>query len=231
MEWLSQRCPLLPAAQGCPRPGRGTLLLVVILSLPMYPVLRSLALQLHSAVTGSYVSGTHSIAFINCLNEQIAKDIARYFWKGELEESTEILLVSDNSPCHKNPCPSQPQPKGAAGWFGEGGTNVPEIWDSTKTPSTCLRAWQGVLGVAARLSPSHCHHRGHPLGKSPGRAPVTPLAMPDRCSGTAHAGLLHPLYFSLVFCFVLVFLLSTVSENKDVQNRRIVQLRQIHPSL
>ncbi|XP_075628320.1 protein CutA isoform X2 [Balearica regulorum gibbericeps] len=93
MEWLSQRCPLLPAAQGCPRPGRGTLLLVVTLSLLMYPVLRSLALQLHSAVTGSYISGTHSIAFINCLNEQIARDIARYFWKGELEESTEILLL------------------------------------------------------------------------------------------------------------------------------------------
>ncbi|XP_032855473.1 protein CutA isoform X2 [Tyto alba] len=93
MEWLSQRCPVLPTAQGCPRPGRGTLLLVVILSLLMYPVLRSLALQLHSAVTGSYISGTHSIAFINCLNEQIAKDLARYFWKGELEESTEILLL------------------------------------------------------------------------------------------------------------------------------------------
>lgn len=44
----------------------------------MYPVLRSLTLQLHSAITGSYISGTHSIAFINCLNEQIAKDIARY---------------------------------------------------------------------------------------------------------------------------------------------------------
>lgn len=44
----------------------------------LYPVLRSLALQLHAALTGSYVSGTHSIAFINCLNEQIAKDIARY---------------------------------------------------------------------------------------------------------------------------------------------------------
>jgi len=51
---------------------------VVTLSLLMYPVLRGLALQLHSAVTGSYVSGTHSIAFVNCLNEQIAKDIARY---------------------------------------------------------------------------------------------------------------------------------------------------------
>uniref|UniRef100_A0A8C6ZLZ5 CutA divalent cation tolerance homolog n=1 Tax=Nothoprocta perdicaria TaxID=30464 RepID=A0A8C6ZLZ5_NOTPE len=84
------------------------------LSFLMYPVLRSLALQVHSAVTGSYISGTHSVAFINCINEQIAKDIARaimdkklaacvnilpktstlYFWKGEIEESTEILLVS-----------------------------------------------------------------------------------------------------------------------------------------
>uniref|UniRef100_A0A8D2PMJ1 Uncharacterized protein n=1 Tax=Zosterops lateralis melanops TaxID=1220523 RepID=A0A8D2PMJ1_ZOSLA len=72
---------------------------------------------LHSAVTGSYIPGTHSIAFVTCLNEHIARDIARYgllppllacltapkcsifpchsvyFWKGELEESTEILLV------------------------------------------------------------------------------------------------------------------------------------------
>ncbi|OXB67104.1 hypothetical protein ASZ78_005677 [Callipepla squamata] len=112
MEALGPRCPL-PTSQGCPRPGRGTVLLVMTLSLLMYPMLRSLALQLHSAITGSYVSGTHSIVFINCLNEQIAKDIARgimdkklaayvnilpkssalYFWKGELEESTEILLL------------------------------------------------------------------------------------------------------------------------------------------
>uniref|UniRef100_A0A669P3V0 Uncharacterized protein n=1 Tax=Phasianus colchicus TaxID=9054 RepID=A0A669P3V0_PHACC len=75
--------------------------------------LASLALQLHSAITGSYISGTHPMVFINCLNEQIAKDIARdimgkklaayvnilpkssplCFWKGELEESTEILLL------------------------------------------------------------------------------------------------------------------------------------------
>ncbi|XP_021269630.1 protein CutA isoform X2 [Numida meleagris] len=92
MEALGPRCPL-PTAQGCSRPGRGTVLLVMMLSLLMYPLLRSLALQLHSAITGSYVSGTHSIVFINCLNEQTAKDIARYFWKGELEESTEILLL------------------------------------------------------------------------------------------------------------------------------------------
>ncbi|NWU84629.1 CUTA protein, partial [Onychorhynchus coronatus] len=86
---------------------------VVTLAVLMYPLLRGLALQLHSALTGSYIPGTSSMAFINCLNEQIAKDIARaimdkklaaqvnilpkssalYFWKGELEESTEILLI------------------------------------------------------------------------------------------------------------------------------------------
>ncbi|KAM6243595.1 protein CutA isoform 2-T2 [Porphyrio hochstetteri] len=94
--------PVFPGEVDTPGPGhtaRGRLQdvssagKVLTLSLLMYPVLRSLALQLHSAVTGSYISGTHSIAFINCLNEQIAKDIARYFWKGELEESTEILLL------------------------------------------------------------------------------------------------------------------------------------------
>ncbi|XP_025950298.2 protein CutA [Dromaius novaehollandiae] len=112
MEWLSQRCQQ-PGTSSCSRPGRLALLLAMALSLLMYPMLKSLALQLHSAVTGSYISGTHSIAFINCLNEEIAKDIARaimdkklaacvnilpktsalYFWKGEIEESTEILLL------------------------------------------------------------------------------------------------------------------------------------------
>ncbi|NXR44165.1 CUTA protein, partial [Hippolais icterina] len=85
------------------------LALLVLLS----PLLRGLALHLHSALTGSYVPGTHSIALVSCLNEHIARDIARaimdkklaahinilpkssalYFWKGELEESTEILLL------------------------------------------------------------------------------------------------------------------------------------------
>ncbi|MEE6505107.1 hypothetical protein FKM82_005441 [Ascaphus truei] len=79
----------------------------------MYPVLESICSQIHSTLTGSYISGTHSVAFINCPNEQIAKEIARgilekklaasvnimpktsslYIWKGEIEESTEILLV------------------------------------------------------------------------------------------------------------------------------------------
>ncbi|NWZ99005.1 CUTA protein, partial [Nesospiza acunhae] len=86
---------------------------VLALLVLLYPLLRGLALQLHSALTGSYVPGTHSVVFVTCLNEHIARDIARaimdrrlaacvnilpkssalYFWKGELEESTEILLL------------------------------------------------------------------------------------------------------------------------------------------
>ncbi|NXG14600.1 CUTA protein, partial [Grallaria varia] len=86
---------------------------VVALAVLLYPLLRGLALRLHSALTGAYMPGTHSVAFIGGLNEHVAKDIARaimdkklaasvnilpesstlYFWKGELEESTEILLV------------------------------------------------------------------------------------------------------------------------------------------
>ncbi|XP_063209142.1 protein CutA isoform X2 [Chroicocephalus ridibundus] len=228
MEWLSQRCPLLPAAQGCPRPGRGTLLLVVTLSLLMYPVLRSLALQLHSAITGSYVSGTHSIAFINCLNEQIAKDIARYFWKGQLEESTEILLVSDNSPRPENPHPRQPQPKGAAGWFGEDSTNLPEIGTVSRDPEhppagMAVMAEGGSLTLPLILPPQGAFHR-----KGPRKGCQAP-AMLDGRSRTVNTGLLRPLYCSPGFCFV--FSLSADSENKNIQNRRIVQLRQIHPPL
>ncbi|NXD39751.1 CUTA protein, partial [Copsychus sechellarum] len=86
---------------------------VLTLLVLMFPLLRGLALQLHSALTGSYIPGTHSMAFIACLSEPTARDIARaimdkklaacvnilpkssalYFWKGELEESTEILLL------------------------------------------------------------------------------------------------------------------------------------------
>ncbi|RMB93327.1 hypothetical protein DUI87_30021 [Hirundo rustica rustica] len=91
----------------------GVLSEVLTLLVLVYPLLQGLAVQLHSALTGRYIPGTHSIAFVNCLNEQIARDIARaimdkrlaacvnilpkssalYFWKGELEESTEILLL------------------------------------------------------------------------------------------------------------------------------------------
>ncbi|CAK7293912.1 Protein CutA homolog [Vulpes lagopus] len=109
MDRLGSRCPL----PGSLRPSVLTCLLVLTASFVSYPMLRTLSLQLHSAVTGSYVSGTYSVVFVNCPNEQIAREIARavldkklaasvnilpkasslYFWNGEIEEATEILLL------------------------------------------------------------------------------------------------------------------------------------------
>ncbi|KAL6058617.1 hypothetical protein STEG23_038363 [Scotinomys teguina] len=88
---------------------RGQILTAVL----MCPVLRTFGLWFHSSLTGSYVAGTYSIVFVNCPNEQIARDVARaildkklaasvnilpktsslYFWKGDIEESTEVLLL------------------------------------------------------------------------------------------------------------------------------------------
>nr|XP_026264431.1 protein CutA homolog isoform X1 [Urocitellus parryii] len=109
MDRLGSRCPL----PGYSRPSVLICFLILATSFLMYPMLRTLSLQLHSAITGSYISGTHSIVFVNCPNEQIARDIARgildkklaasvnilpktsslFFWKGEIEEATEVLLL------------------------------------------------------------------------------------------------------------------------------------------
>ncbi|XP_027470805.1 protein CutA homolog isoform X2 [Zalophus californianus] len=89
MDRLGPRCPL----PGCLRPSVLIGFLILTASFLSYPMFRTLSLRLHSAVTGSYVSGTYSIVFVNCPNEQIARDIARYFWNGEIEEATEILLL------------------------------------------------------------------------------------------------------------------------------------------
>ncbi|XP_047554862.1 uncharacterized protein LOC125083009 [Lutra lutra] len=109
MDRLGSRCPL----PGYLRPSVLICLLILTAAFLSYPMLRTLSLQLRSAVTGSYVSGTYSIVFVNCPNEQIARDIARasldkklaasvnilpkasslYFWNGEIEEAAEILLL------------------------------------------------------------------------------------------------------------------------------------------
>ncbi|KAF4019644.1 hypothetical protein G4228_011170 [Cervus hanglu yarkandensis] len=109
MDRLGSRCPL----PGYARPSILICLLILTACLLTYPVLRTLSLQLLSVVTGSYVSSTYSIVFVNCPNEQIARDIARaildkklaasvnilpkasslYYWNGEIEEATEVLLL------------------------------------------------------------------------------------------------------------------------------------------
>lgn len=50
----------------------------LVVNLALYPVLRTLGFQIHSAITGSYVPGYHSVLLINCPTEQIARDIGRY---------------------------------------------------------------------------------------------------------------------------------------------------------
>ncbi|XP_067825595.1 protein CutA homolog [Heptranchias perlo] len=107
LDWLMQRL------QGSLRSGFGTFLLVMIMALLIYPGLKNIAVHLHSAVTGSYISGTHSVVFISCPNEQVGKVIARtimekklaacvnilpkmfsmYYWDSEITETSEALLV------------------------------------------------------------------------------------------------------------------------------------------
>ncbi|NXP39671.1 CUTA protein, partial [Leiothrix lutea] len=67
---------------------------VLALLVLMSPLLWGLALQLHSAVTGSYIPGTHSIALVACLNEQIARDIARAIMDKKLAAYVNILPKS-----------------------------------------------------------------------------------------------------------------------------------------
>ncbi|KTF91989.1 hypothetical protein cypCar_00032071, partial [Cyprinus carpio] len=72
---------------------------ILVLTCSMYPVLKTLCVQIHSAVTGSYVAGYHSVLLVNCPTEQTARDIGRYctciqyYWKGEIRDTSEILLL------------------------------------------------------------------------------------------------------------------------------------------
>ncbi|KAJ8404436.1 hypothetical protein AAFF_G00337030 [Aldrovandia affinis] len=113
MDWLCQRCHRESIIQSFFRPGFFIICLGMLLTLVIYPALRTVGLQLHSTLTGSYISGHHSVILINCPNEQAAKDISRaimerrlaagvnifpksytmYYWKGEIQDATEIILL------------------------------------------------------------------------------------------------------------------------------------------
>ncbi|XP_034457687.1 protein CutA homolog [Hippoglossus hippoglossus] len=88
-------------------------LMLLVLSVSLYPGLWSIGVLLHSALTGSYVPGHHSVLLLNSPNEQAAKDIGRaimerrlaasvnilcrtstmYYWKGEIQDASEILML------------------------------------------------------------------------------------------------------------------------------------------
>uniref|UniRef100_A0A8C9MFA0 CutA divalent cation tolerance homolog n=1 Tax=Serinus canaria TaxID=9135 RepID=A0A8C9MFA0_SERCA len=69
---------------------------LTLLLLLLHPLLWGLALQLHSALTGSYIPGTHSVAFVTCLNEHIARDIARAIMDRRLAACVSILPKSSS---------------------------------------------------------------------------------------------------------------------------------------
>ncbi|CAJ1070261.1 protein CutA homolog isoform X1 [Xyrichtys novacula] len=113
MEWLLQRCHKEAACHSVIRTFLLILCLLLVLSVSLYPGLRSIGVQLHSALTGSYAPGHHSLILINSPNEQAARDIGRaimerrlaasvnilcrtstmYYWKDEIQDASEILML------------------------------------------------------------------------------------------------------------------------------------------
>ncbi|XP_024064801.1 protein CutA homolog [Terrapene carolina triunguis] len=86
---------------------------VLLLSLLMVPLLRTVYQRLFSMAAEAYTPGSLSAAFVTCPNEKVGKDIARamvekhlaacvnivpqitsiYEWKGKIEEDREVLLM------------------------------------------------------------------------------------------------------------------------------------------
>ncbi|CAB1318786.1 unnamed protein product, partial [Coregonus sp. 'balchen'] len=75
MDWLSPRYHKQSLAQTLCRSGLFVICMGMMLTMSMYPMLRSLGVKLHSSISGSYIPGHHSVLLINCPNEQTAKDI------------------------------------------------------------------------------------------------------------------------------------------------------------
>nr|XP_043909515.1 protein CutA homolog isoform X2 [Solea senegalensis] len=94
MEWLLQRChnQETPCHSVC-RSVLFVSCMLLVLSVCMSPGLWSVGVQLRSAITGSYVPGHHSIVLLNSPNEQAAKDMGRYYWKGEIQDANEFLML------------------------------------------------------------------------------------------------------------------------------------------
>ncbi|KAI4817100.1 hypothetical protein KUCAC02_009382 [Chaenocephalus aceratus] len=113
MEWLFQRCHKEAVFFSGFRSVLLMSCLLLVLSVSMYPGLWSIGVQLHSAFTGSYSPGHHSLLLINSPNELAARDIGRaimerrlaasinilartstmYYWKGEIQDASEVLML------------------------------------------------------------------------------------------------------------------------------------------
>lgn len=112
-DYFYQRYPKDIMSSAVPRSGFVVFCVLLVVTLALYPVLKTLGVQIHSAFTGKYVSGYHSLLLVNCPTEQTARDIGGvimekrlaacvnifprtatlYYWKGEIRDATEILLL------------------------------------------------------------------------------------------------------------------------------------------
>ncbi|XP_054897001.1 protein CutA homolog isoform X4 [Poeciliopsis prolifica] len=111
---------------------RGSLKAVILtslLSVFMFQLLRTVGLRAFSMASETYLSGTHSAAFVTCPNDTVAKDLAKgivekklaacvnivpaiksiYEWQGKIEEDNEVLLVSADSDILKFTLELKPQ--------------------------------------------------------------------------------------------------------------------------
>ncbi|XP_016348824.1 protein CutA homolog [Sinocyclocheilus anshuiensis] len=74
-----------------PRTGYVVFCVILVLTCSLYPVLKTLCVQIHSAVTGSYVAGYHSVLLVNCPTEQTARDIGRSIMEKRLAACVNIF--------------------------------------------------------------------------------------------------------------------------------------------
>ncbi|XP_070408579.1 protein CutA homolog isoform X2 [Nothobranchius furzeri] len=74
--------------------------LFLVLTVSVYPGLRSLAIQLHAAITGSYVPGHYSVLLINSPNVQTAKDVGRAVMEKHLAASVNIFSKTSTMTIH-----------------------------------------------------------------------------------------------------------------------------------
>ncbi|XP_064815490.1 protein CutA homolog isoform X2 [Oncorhynchus masou masou] len=84
----------LPATEGLQAGGPlRAFFVIALLSVLTLTLLRTVGLRAFSMASETYMSGTHSAAFVTCPNEQVAKDLARYEWQGKIQEDGEVLLM------------------------------------------------------------------------------------------------------------------------------------------
>ncbi|XP_038163522.1 protein CutA homolog [Cyprinodon tularosa] len=103
----------VPSGENLQRGSYKAGILTLLLSVFMFQLLRIVGLRAFSMASETYISGTHSAAFVTCPNDTVAKDLARgiverklaacvnivpaiksvYEWQGKIEEDNEVLLI------------------------------------------------------------------------------------------------------------------------------------------